>query len=137
MEFQTAYGEKVHNPTMNNEPTKTKQALKDDADVNKLIKKYNQVDLAKQAHDLEAIYGQIDSMDLQDAMNKVNAAEEAFMNVPSEIRGQFNNDPGAWIDFATNEENLEQMRQWGFAPPLEPVEEPQPIEVTVVNPPSE
>ena len=134
MEFQTAYGEKVKVQSINDDPTMTKQALKDDADVNKIIKKYNRVDLMKQAYELEAIYGEIDSQDLQEAMNKVIAAEQAFEQVPSEIREQFGNDPGRWIDYATNKENLEQMRAWGFAPRKEP--EPSPVQVQVINPPA-
>jgi len=146
MNFQTAYNVKTKYDengeltehglkvvTVNDKPTMTKQALKDDADVNNIIKRYNKIDLYADAMELEAIYGEIDSMDLREAMDKVNASEEAFMKVPSEIRGQFENDAGKWIDYATDPANIDQMREWGFVNP-EPPEE-QPTKVEVVNPP--
>lgn len=127
MEIRSAYSEKLSVKTVNNEPTRTKQALAESLDVNNIIKRYNNTGLLPKAHNFEAMYGEFDSMDLQTAIEKVHRAEQLFLEVPSKIRAQFNNDAGAFIDFATNAENIEQMREWKMAPmPPEPAPEPAP-----------
>jgi len=130
--FRTAYGEKLKIQTNNNQPSMTKQSLKDDADVNKIIKRYNKTGVLPNMNKLESIYGQITSQDLQDALNKVDSSYEAFSEVPSDIRAQFGNDAGAFIDYATNPQNIDQMRQWKLAPPPipEPIQESPPPEPT-------
>jgi phage internal scaffolding protein len=131
IQYKTAYGEKLKIATINTQPSMTKQNLKDDADVNKIIKRYNKTGVLPNMNKLEAIYGEITSQDLQDALNKVDASYEAFSEVPSQIRGQFENDAGKFIDYATNPANIDQMRQWGLAPTPEAPPEPPP------EPPSE
>lgn len=132
MQFRTAYGDKKRVVSENNEPTMTKQALAENLNVNNIIKRYNQTGILQKAHDFEGVYGEFTSYDLREAMDKTYKAEELFLNVPSNIRAQFGNDAGAFIDFATNEKNIQQMRDWGLAKPA--VAEPQPMDVRIVNP---
>lgn len=116
--------------TVNDQPSMTKQSMAKDLDVNNIIKRYNKTGVLPNAHKFEAIYGEFDSFDLRTAIEKVENAQKVFMEVPSEIRGKFNNDAGAFIDFATNAANLQQMRKWGLAPTPEPVKEPAPEPTT-------
>lgn len=123
--FKSAYSEKERPVTENNEPTMTKQALAEELDVNNIIRKYNKTGIMQKAHDFEGVYGEFDSFDLREAIEKVKLANELFLEVPSSIRSEFNNDAGAFVDFATNPVNIEQMREWKLAPP-EQSEPPQP-----------
>lgn len=137
MEIRSAYKRQVgknRRPivTMNKEPTMTKQALVENADINKIIKKHGISHVLTNMTNLEVLYGEITSHDLQEAMQMNIDAEKAFMEVPADIRKKFGNDAGAFIDYATNAENLEQMRDWGLAPP--PPKEPEPVKVEVTNP---
>lgn len=68
---------------------------------------------------IEAKYGEFTAYDLREAIEKVDSATELFMEVPSEIRGKFENDAGAFIDYATNPMNIDQLRDWGLANPPE------------------
>jgi phosphotransferase system IIB component len=125
MKFNTAYNPSLVEPrrpisTVNDEPTMTKQALADNANINKLIKKHGITHVVQNMSNLEVLYGEITSYDLQEAMQMNIDAQEAFMEVPSEVRKKFGNDAGAFIDFATNPENISQMREWGMAPPPPP-----------------
>jgi len=113
--FTTAYGAKLKVQSINNDPSMTKQSLKDDADVNKIIKRYNKTGVLPNMNKLEAVYGEITSQDLQDAINKVDASYEAFAEVPAPIRALFNNNAGDFIDYATNPQNIKQMTNWGLA----------------------
>ena len=125
IKFNTAYNPAKQKPrrpivTDNQEPTMTKQALADNANINKLIKKHGITHVVQNMSNLEVIYGDITSHDLQEAMQMNIDAKAAFAEVPSEIRKKFGNDAGSFIDFATNPDNLQQMREWGMAPPPPP-----------------
>lgn len=116
MTFQTAYPEnKTRVTTTNNSPSMTKQSLADSADINKIIKKYHKTNIMPDLNKLEATYGEITSDDLQTATQKVMDANDAFMEVPSIIRMQFNNDAGSFINYATNPDNIDQMVEWRLA----------------------
>tara|TARA_R110002072_G_scaffold196017_3_gene353391 strand:+ start:5613 stop:6050 length:438 start_codon:yes stop_codon:yes gene_type:complete len=134
MQFQTPYNyaDKIRIQTINNEPSMTKQALKDNADINKIIKRYNKTGVLQNMKEFEGQYGDFDSKDFHDAMNVVAEANTLFEQVPSEIRAQFKNDPGDFIDFATNEENHDQMAEWGLAIPKVD-KTPAPLQVEVIN----
>lgn len=132
MEFQTAYGPKIKLTTTNNDPTMTKVALAEQLDVNNIIKKYNKTGILKNAENYEAIFGDFNETDFQESLNTIIKAEELFINVPSKIRAQFENSPGRFIDFATNPENLQQMRDWGLA---HAEEESNPVKVEITNQP--
>jgi phage internal scaffolding protein len=42
-------------------------------------------------------------------------AEESFYRLPSKVRMKFDNDPLDFIDFASNPDNLDEMRELGLA----------------------
>jgi len=115
--FQTAYGEKVRPQTSIKEKSLTKQSLADEANINKIVKRHLKTGTLADLNKVEGIYGEITAQSLMEAHQQIEAANNAFMEIPSEIRKQFDNDAGKFIDFATNPENLEQMQQWGLARP--------------------
>ena len=88
MQFNTAYNTTLVEPrrptvTVNDEPTMTKQALADNANINKLIKKHGITHVVQNMSNLEVLYGEITSMDLAEAMQMNIDANEAFMEVPA------------------------------------------------------
>lgn len=128
--YEPLKDENIRRPvvTINKEPSMTKQSFAKELDVNRIIQKYNRTGVLQKATDFEGVYGEFNSYDLREAIEKVDKATEIFMEVPSDIRGQFENDAGAFIDYVTNPENIKQVRDWGLAkaepPPTEPVSEP-------------
>ena len=137
MKFNTAYKPnelKTRRPiiTVNDKPTMTKAALIDDADINKLIKRHGVTHVVQNMSNLEALYGEITSKDLQEAQQLNIDAHNAFMELPSDFRKRFGNDAGACIDYMTNPDNLKEMQALGFAKPPAPPEEP--IKVQIANP---
>lgn len=98
-------------------PTMAKQSMIDDANINSIIKRNMNTTLLADLDKLEMVYGQITQDDLLTAHQKILAAEESFMEIPSTIRKIFDNDAGKFIDYATNPINLKQMQEWKLAPP--------------------
>jgi len=113
--IKSAFSEVTKVTTINTMPTMTKQALAEQLDVNNIIKRYNKTGILPQAQAFEAQYGEFNSYDLREAIEKVDKAAALFEAVPSQIRATFDNDAGAFIDYATNPANIQQMAKWGLA----------------------
>ena len=88
--------------------TLTQQHQAEETDINFIVKRYSQTGLLPQTS-LEPLYGDFETLDFHTAQNRIRAAQEAFMGIPAEIRERFENDPGKFIDFASNPENTDEL----------------------------
>lgn len=99
-------------------PSLTRQEFADECDINVIMARYEKTGMlpvnasAPRYMDLTVVPG-----DLQTAMNYMSDAQEAFMQLPAKIRREFDNDATAFVEFATDPNNLDQMRDWGLAAP--------------------
>lgn len=75
-----------------------------------------------------------DVYDFQSAMNVIRRSQEAFAELPADLRFRFNNDPRLYVDFCTNPDNLPEMVKLGIAKEVKPPPVPEPLAVRVVNP---
>ena len=102
-------------------------------DINRMVKKYSVGEIQQQATAFEGVYGDFDDIDYQTALTKIAKADEIFNQIPSEIRQQFNNSAGQFIDFVTNPQiTNEQLLEKGLVKKVTPTPE-APIEVIVKN----
>ena len=53
--------------------------------------------------------------DLTDAIEQIEEARESFQTIPSDIRKQFNNSPTEFFNFASKEENYDELVKLGLA----------------------
>jgi len=96
------------------------QNFKDECDINVMLKKFGigyelpQGLRAPMSGDFTGI------RDFHQAMNAINQARETFEELPANIRARFQNDPGQFVDFATNNENRKQLEEWGMTIPKPP-----------------
>lgn len=111
----------------------TRQEFLEECDINAIMARYERTGTVPyhgqmpQYLDLTMYPG-----DLMGAMNQMIVAEEAFMSLPALVRKEFDNDAMRFVEFASNGDNVDKLREWGLAPPA-PVEE-APMRVEVVNP---
>ena len=91
----------------------TKQSFKDQCDINKMLKKAQTVgSIAHLAKYPEATYGEFDGeFDLLTAARKMERAGEIFAELPSEVRGEFGNNPLEFVAFAAKPENNARLRE--------------------------
>lgn len=114
------------------EPSLTRQEFAEDCDINTLMAKYETTGVINHFNNQSPAYMDLAEVpDLQGALALVADAQNAFMRLPAITRREFDNDPVKFIAFATDEKNIEKMREWGLAPPA-PVE-PGPQRVEIVN----
>ncbi len=85
---------------------RTKQAFKDETDVNKLLRKAQKVGSISHLQKFEGHYGDYAAFDFQDAQNKIAGAESIFSELPSEVRREFQESPAKFFEFVNDSANI-------------------------------
>lgn len=102
----------------------TRQEFKDECDVNVLMKRYQRTGILP-GDPSAGSYGDFTNLpDFMEAMNTVARANEAFAALPAHVRKRFGNDPGEFVEYVSDPENLEDVRKLGLAAPKEAPEPP-------------
>lgn len=99
----------------------THQSFKDECDISNIMNRYQKTGLVAHMTKANALYGDFsDVPDYQAALNIVIEAEEAFMELPAQVRLKFDNDPGKFLEFVHNPDNRAEMVEMGMIiPPKE------------------
>ncbi|AXL15257.1 internal scaffolding protein [Microviridae sp.] len=118
--FRTAYGPKLKVQATPVGESRARQSMKDECDINNIMKRYQKTGLISHLKTYQGQYGEFADINFHEAMNAVASAQSMFETVPSRIRALFNNDPGRFIEFATDPANLPELRKLGLAPPASP-----------------
>jgi len=92
----------------------TKQAHKDECDVNNIIKKYDKTGLIIHVSKIEAEYGDMTGIDFKSAQDKIAKAKSMFRALPAEIRKRFKNSASELLDFMDNGDNREEAIKLGL-----------------------
>lgn len=96
-------------------PSMTVQSQKDEADINVLVKRFGLTGNMP-VNVRVPTYGDFTGVEsYQEAMNAVIAAENSFMQMNSEVRNRFGNNPELFVKFCSDENNIEEMRKMGLA----------------------
>lgn len=92
---------------------RTKQAFKDQCDINKILKKAQQTGSITHLQKYpEMVYGEFDGeFDLLTAQNLLARGGEIFADLPSETRREFNNNPAEYLAFVNNPENRGRLKE--------------------------
>lgn len=116
---------KHHFATINNEESLAQASDMEDADINIIMKKYSGTGMLPQVN-MEALTGDFSDVgDFREAQDKIKAANDAFAEVPAELRRRFNNDPQEFINFVLDDKNLEETVKLGYR--TRPDKTPEPV----------
>lgn len=114
-------------------PSRTQQHMKDETDINVMMRRFQKTGVMPQGIRVPT-YGDFDHIiDFQTAQNVLIEGQKSFMKLPSAVRARFHNDPQAFLEFTSKEENLEEMRTMGLVNPL-PKEENKPVVAPIPAP---
>ena len=95
----------------------TVQSQAEDADINVMMKRFGvtgQLPTTARVPD----YGDwTEVSDYRSALHQVMEAQENFLQLSPKVRAQFENDPQQFADYASDPNNIKQMREWGLAIP--------------------
>lgn len=124
------------------EPSLTKQAHKDECDINNIVKAFNATGVLnhlKTAEQAGVFTDLPDPFSYQDALNLTIQAQHSFSQLPSDIRARFGNDPAQFLAFTGDPANAQELINMGLAterPSPTPTAAPTPLNTeSVSNPP--
>ena len=98
--FKTRYNARVPSEgTINNQDSLTRQSEYPETTIDYYLKRYSATGLlGDPQRAAEARFEDVSEvMDYQEALNKVIAVKDAFMQLPAEERRKFGDDPNNWI----------------------------------------
>ena len=99
------------------EPTLAQQHGAEETDINVLMERFK-VTQTLPTSPLRAGFGDFTGVsDYRTAVHALMQARDDFNALPANIRARFNNDPGAFVEFATNPANLDELRALNLAKP--------------------
>lgn len=96
------------------EPSMAQQSFKDECDINKIMERFG---LTGELPDNVRIpqYGDFSGIrDYHSALNAVLEADEAFMQLPAQLRARFDNDPAKFVDFCSDDSNRDEAVKLGL-----------------------
>jgi len=104
--------------------SRTKQSFKDECNINTIMLRYQKTEIIEHYNKHMGKYGDFTNTpsDYQSCIDQVMEAEGLFMELPSSVRKTFQNDPGQFLAFVSDPNNLEAMVDMGLAkaPPAAP-----------------
>ena len=102
------------------EKTKTEQHHKSEVNINNILERYRRTGTAPMAAG-RPMYGDFtNALDFQETKDRIIAANRQFMELPSDIRDMFDNDPGQLLDFVADADNKAEAIEMGLIPKDEP-----------------
>lgn len=114
----------------------TKQAFKEDCDINKILAKVQRTGMLEHLASGEPFYGDVSELvDYKEALNVIKRANDLFLEMSPEIRERFDNDPAKMISFLENKENLKEAIDLGMVikQPEKPVDGQNPTNTNEVS----
>ncbi len=90
--------------------TRTKQSEAQDADINAIIKRHDRTGVVTHLASKAPRYGDFSqSVTLQEALDLVHQSDDAFMQLPSEVRRESGNDPARMLELLATQEGTERL----------------------------
>lgn len=126
MKFRTAFEPSKRFKQHVGEDSMVQQNLAESTDINAIMAKYRKTGILTHVQTYAGMYGDFSGVpDYKTGLERVQAAQEMFLSLPADVREKFGNDPGKFIDFATNKENLPELQKMGLAPIPAPTPDPK------------
>ena len=116
--------------------TRTQIQFQEQCNVNNIIAKYKKTGSVTHVRNAqEGVYADLSELpSLQEAYSVINQAQNAFQEVPAQVRQRFGHDPQAFIDFLSDQKNDEEAIKLGLKT-KKPEPQPDPIlnEIKTLN----
>lgn len=119
IKFHTPYGNQPPRCIFNTSgESLTQQQFAEESEINNIIRSHDRNGIIEHINRGNAIYGDFSNItDLSDALEQIKDAQEEFLSIPSDIREKFQNDAGSFFKFASNPDNIDELRTMGLAEP--------------------
>lgn len=116
--IKSTYSLKLKTPlTFPSDSPVTKQSYKDECDINTIMARYQSTGEMPILNQRAPQYLDVSQIDFQEAQQFIAGAQTLFNELPSALRNRFDNDPGLFLDFCSNENNRPEMAELGLLRP--------------------
>lgn len=96
-------------------PGRTKQSFREASDINTIVARYRKTGLIENLSRAQPYYADVSGIgSYHENLLKVQAAQDSFALLPSDVRGRFNNDPGQLLEFLSDESNRDEAISLGI-----------------------
>lgn len=110
-------------PTHPDNVSKVVQSEKDNSDINVIVKRFGIGATMPDPNRKLPEYGDYTGVnDFKSAMDAIKQAQSTFNELPADVRAFFENDPQKFLDFASDPDNIDKLREMGLARQLTPEE---------------
>ena len=84
-------------------PSMTRQSETKACDVNEIVKRFDRTGVITHLQSAQGVYADVSDIgSYSEAIQTVQDAQKAFYALPSGLRAHFDNDPAAYVDWATS-----------------------------------
>lgn len=88
---------------------RTKQAFKDETDVNFIINKHARMGTLSHLEQWGGQYGDLTGFDFQEAQNQIAKANSMFEELPAQVRNKFANSPEKFFEYVNHPDNKDDL----------------------------
>lgn len=115
-QFKTAYQKSDRKGLSFAKPSRTKQSEKDACDINLIVPKIARGEIINHINTSGAQYADLTSYgtSYHENLNAIINANNSFMQLPSNIRKKFDNDPASFLDFINDASNYDEAVSLGL-----------------------
>lgn len=115
---QTFFHDERGEPLDADHASQTQQQFAEQCDVNYIMKTYAKTGEITHLARQEGVYADVSTIpDLQQSINNVKAAEEAFMTLPADLRKKLDHSPVKFIQYLNDPKNDEEAIKYGLKNP--------------------
>lgn len=95
-------------------PSMTKQSFAEECDINTIVRRFGLTGELPEGVRAPTFGDFQDVPDYHSAMNAIRQADEAFFEMPAELRARFGNDAGLFVEFCSDEKNRDEAERMGL-----------------------
>lgn len=111
MKFRTPYTPRVKQQvSFKGDDGKTIQEQSDATDINNILERYARTGLIDHVSKHEPQYGEFAAFDFQANQNMITKIKQTFDELPAKARQQFDNNPQNFVEFISQQENIDDMK---------------------------
>lgn len=120
------YSDRERVPTVCSGLSRTKQAFKDESDINNIVRRYNKTGVMTDGVSSGRVpmFGDFTGYDYRAYQTYIATVRQSFDLLPAELRRRFDNDPALLIDWLSDESNKDEAIKLGLRVQDAPVNEP-------------
>lgn len=96
-------------------PGRTRQSAKAECDINNIMSRFQKTGVFDFTTRKLPSYGDVTGVQFDSAMQLISEARAMFGDLPASVRAEFDNDPAAFLDFASDPANADALVEMGLA----------------------